>query len=203
MIQVLIPVAVIWSIAAITPGPNFFITVHTAVDETRRNALFTVMGIVLGTLIWSSAGFFGITVLFRTLPALYYVLKLVGGLYLISLGMLLVFRPGTGRASAPPAKRLTPIGAFRLGFLTNILNPKSAAFISSLYAASIPAHAPLELGLSCIALICGISALWYALVALAFSHNRAKAAYHRMKTGIQRTAGVIFIGFGVKLALAK
>lgn len=52
-------VSLIWAIAAITPGPNFFITVHTAVGETRRLSFFTVSGIVTGTLVWAVSAYLG------------------------------------------------------------------------------------------------------------------------------------------------
>ncbi len=73
---------------------------------------------------------------------------------------------------------LIPTASFRMGFYTNILNPKTAAFVSSLYAASIPAGASLALGILCISTVWGISALWYCLVAVIFSGERQKRFTH-------------------------
>ena len=65
-LSILISVSVIWAVAAITPGPNFFITIHTAIGNNRRLSLFTVLGIVAGTLLWSLSGYLGISILFKT-----------------------------------------------------------------------------------------------------------------------------------------
>ena len=74
--DVLFAVSFIWAIAAITPGPNFFLTIHTAVGECRRLSFFTVFGIVTGTLVWAISGYFGVTILFKIIPILYYSLKI-------------------------------------------------------------------------------------------------------------------------------
>ncbi|SHI62711.1 Threonine/homoserine/homoserine lactone efflux protein [Desulfatibacillum alkenivorans DSM 16219] len=200
-LEVLLPVAVIWAVAAVTPGPNFFITVHTAVAQNRRSALFVVGGIVFGTLLWALAGFFGVSLIFTTVPALYYTFKIAGGLYLIYLGFNLL--RGKRKNSGAPAekKRLSSFGCFRLGFNTNILNPKTAAFMASLFAAAVPAQASLELGGLCALTICTVSTLWYSFAALVFSLDRAREAYQRFRTRIERAAGAVFVFFGVRLAV--
>ena len=89
---VLLSVVGIWTLAVITPGPNFLLTVQTAVARSRSAALWSVLGTSCGTAIWGLSGFFGITLLFRTAPWLYGALKLLGGAYLIYLGVRLLGR---------------------------------------------------------------------------------------------------------------
>lgn len=201
-VSVLIAVSIIWAVAAITPGPNFFITVHTAMGAGRRLSLFTVLGIVAGTLVWSLAGYLGISILFKTVPMLYFSLKMVGGLYLIYVGFNLIFKrkiePKNGAE-----KYNSAVSCFKLGLLTNLLNPKTAAFMTSLFAATIPADASIELGILSMLLICFISALWYSFVSVVFSHDTAKTIYEKQKQKIEKIAGTLFIGFGLKLAISK
>jgi len=201
-LSVLIAVSVIWAVAAITPGPNFFITVHTAIGTSRRLSLFTVLGIVAGTLVWSISGYLGISILFKTVPILYFSLKIIGGLYLVYVGFNLIFK----RKKQPKSdanKYQSAISCFRLGLLTNLLNPKTAAFMTSLFAATIPPHASIELGVLSVILICSISAIWYSLVSAVFSYEIAKRIYEKQKQKIEKMAGTIFIGFGIKLAISK
>ena len=201
-LNVLIAVSVIWALAALTPGPNFFITVHTAVGTSRRLSLFTVLGIVAGTLVWSMSGYLGISMLFKTVPMLYFSLKIIGGLYLAYVGLNLIFkrkkepRRGVERYNSASS-------CFRLGLLTNLLNPKTAAFMTSLFAATIPANASIELGVLSVLLICCISASWYSLVSVVFSYTIAKKIYEKQKKKIEQIAGAIFIGFGLKLAISR
>ena len=201
-LSVLAAVTVIWGFAAVTPGPNFFITVHTAVGSNRRLSLFTVLGIVVGTLVWAISGFLGITFLFNTVPILYYSIKLFGGLYLIFVGLNLIFKRKTQHKDES-IEYLSALKCFRLGLLTNLLNPKTAIFMTSLFAAAIPPSATVVLGMLCIVIICSISAIWYSMVSLIFSHEMAKRLYEQQKEIIEKVAGAIFVGFGVKLATSR
>lgn len=198
-VHVLMVVAAIWTVAAIIPGPNFFITVHTAVGDGRNLSFFTVLGIVTGTLIWAVSGYLGISLLFETVPMLYLLLKAAGGLYLIYVGINLI----RGKRTSGQKSRCSPLatGCFRLGLLTNLLNPKTAAFMTSLFAATIPSQPTMELGIAVVAVICSISAFWYLLVATLFSRDLAKRVYSQLKWKIEKIAGLIFTGFGLKLAL--
>ncbi len=203
-VNVLIAVAVIWGMAAVTPGPNFFITVHTAttVGSTSRLSLFTVLGIVIGTLVWSVSGFLGISILFKTVPFFYYSLKILGGLYFIYVGLNLLLKKKINNKSNN-LKHLSAKGCFRLGLLTNILNPKTAIFMTSLFAATIPPSATLADGALCVLIICSISAIWYSFVASLFSHDLVKNLYKKQKGIIEKIAGTTFVGFGIKLVSSK
>ena len=80
---VLLSVAGLWTVAVVTPGPNFFLTVQTAVGGSRRAALWSVLGTSCGTVVWGLSGFFGLALLFQAAPWLYGSLKLLGGAYLV------------------------------------------------------------------------------------------------------------------------
>ncbi|UCZ56411.1 LysE family translocator [Desulfurispirillum indicum] len=201
-LSVLIAISVIWSVAVITPGPNFFITVHTAIGTTRRLSLFTVMGIVVGTLVWSVSGYLGISVLFKAAPMLYFVFKVIGGLYLVYVGFNLIIKR-RNQTKSDIGKYHSAISCFRLGLLTNLLNPKTAAFMTSLFAATIPPDVSIELGVVCVVLICSISAIWYSLISALFSYDIARKLYDKQKQKIEKVAGAIFVGFGLKLAISE
>ena len=64
----LLSIAVIWGIAAATPGPNFFVILRTTAVHARPVALAAVAGVCSGTLLWGLAGFFGISTLFALAP---------------------------------------------------------------------------------------------------------------------------------------
>jgi threonine/homoserine/homoserine lactone efflux protein len=202
-IDILVTVATIWTVAAIMPGPNFFITVHTSVGGKGRRSFYTVAGIVTGTFIWALSGFLGISIIFNILPLLYYTLKVIGGVYLIYIGLALLITSKNVRHAKIEKNQSTPVTCFKLGLLTNLLNPKTAAFMTSLFAATIPSDASFELGVLCVVLICSISALWYSLVAALMSFQKVKSAYQKFKRSIERAAGALFIFFGVKLATTE
>lgn len=202
---VLLSVAGIWTIAVVTPGPNFFLTVQTALGRSRPAALWSVLGTSCGTVVWGLCGFFGLALLFQAAPWLYGILKLLGGGYLIYLGFKLICNRGDtpdggGFRGDSPASALA---AWRAGLLTNLSNPKTAAFVTSLFAASMPAAAPVWLGLTSVALMAIISIFWYSTVACFFSTARFTGFYQRSRRWIDRSAGLIFIAFGARLAVDR
>lgn len=189
----------------ITPGPNFFITVQTAIGGSRKSALFVVLGIGAGTVVWAVSGFLGIHFLFQTVPWVYLLLKLLGGSYLVYLGIKLIVSK-TDNTTGDQTAHLKKSGnwhSFKLGLLTNLSNPKTAAFIASLFAATIPADVSWHVGMISIALVFLISICWYSMVAYVFSLHRFRLLFDKSKSFIERLAGVIFIGFGVKLAIGE
>jgi RhtB (resistance to homoserine/threonine) family protein len=201
----LLTVAVLWTSAVATPGPNFLMILRVAIGQSRAAGLRAVAGVGLGTMIWGSAGFFGVHALFAAAPWLYAGLKLFGGAYLIFLG-LRMFAPGAREAArdSEQADRLrSRVSAFQLGFVTSLANPKSALFVASIFAAAMPDHPPVMLGLEAIATMAALSVSWYALVACLFTTRRLSAAYARGRRWIDRIAGAIFILFGARLIASR
>jgi len=198
---ILLSVATIWGIAVITPGPNFFITVKTAIGQNRCSAFFIALGTSTGTILWGLSGFFGIVILFQTAPWAYLSLKLLGGTYIIYLGLKLIIsskRAGSNYRESL-STNINPIQCYKLGLFTNLSNPKTAAFVTSLFAATMPSNAPLWTGLISVAIMFSISLFWYTSVAYVFSLDRFRSLYLKNRIWIERFAGAIFIGLGTKL----
>jgi threonine/homoserine/homoserine lactone efflux protein len=198
----LLSVSAIWAIAAITPGPNFFIVVRTALEGSRRAAVSVIAGVILGTFCWGLAGWLGISALFAAAPFAYLFLKVAGGLYLCYLGAKLVWSSWRRAGSNEPHSGQVEIGprrAFYSGLATNLANPKSAFFVASLFAATLPADHSWVQGAAAVATMVLVSSLWYSFV-LALLRNPAVAgAYARGRKAVDAAAGVIFMGFGLKL----
>lgn len=204
--SIFLSVLSIWGFAVLTPGPNFFLTVQTAMARSRVAAFYNVCGIITGTFIWATAGFLGLTAIFHLFPWAYLFIKILGGTYLIYLGIKNIKSASraddTVFGKANGSSHLWRQNFFK-GVATNLSNPKTAIFISSLFAAIIPSHPTLILGISCVAEMLMISFVWYSLVALFFSWPRIRDFYRMSYRWIKRITGVLFIGFGAKLALDR
>ena len=201
----LLTVAVIWGVAAVTPGPNFFFVIRCALTRSRPMALAAVLGIVTGTLCWALAGWLGLSALFAAAPFAYAALKIAGSLYLIGLGLsvLLNLRRTQGEAEPAPGGPSGLLSAWRWGLITNLANPKTAIFVASLFSAALPPEAAWRDGILIITVMMGISTAWYIAVALMFGRASMVGSYRRCRRWIDAVAGMIFIGFGLKLALAE
>ncbi len=201
-VAILASVAGIWALGAITPGPNFLVIAETALARSRRHALLAVVGTILGTMVWGFAGLFGVTLLFSAAPWLYLALKLVGGAYIAYLGIRLILASFRRQADGPmvSARGLSGPAALRRGLFTNLTNPKTAAFVASLFAATLPETPSLALGVACVAVMVTVSLTWYGVVACALATSRVSGVYVRARRWIDRVAGALFVGFGGKLA---
>ena len=172
---------------------------HTGCAAVLRAAL----GVACGVATWGMAGFFGIHTLFVVAPWLYLVLKVGGGTYLLYLGFRLFW--GSSKPAAP--KEAAPLrsqgGAFRLGLLTNISNPKAPLFVSSLFAATLPQHPPTVLGIAAVAVMFAIGFGWMALVAQLLTIRSVSQFFKRIGHWIDRAAGLAFMGLGPRLLLDR
>ncbi len=205
MMVILTAVAFIWGVAVITPGPNFFITIQVSASKSRYAAFYVVAGIATGTLIWGICGFLGVNMLFTAAPWLYALLKLAGATYLLYLGLRLILRQQGNKHKDDSAAQIVMDRRrfFRLGLITNLSNPKTAAFVASLFAATLPPVPSLAIGVLSIGLMMLISILWYTLVACAFSLSSVSSRYRLLRSSIEKIAGLIFIGFGIHLITSE
>ena len=190
-------VAAMWLVAVVIPGPNFFVVARMAALRSRRAALVTVAALGVGSTLWGLAGFFGVHALFAVAPAFYAGLRLVGALYLAFVGLRILrgsFRP---RVEAEVGGEVG--GAFRVGLMTSLSNPKSAMLVGSLFTAVMPPDAAVSVGLVTVAEMVAISVGWYATVACVLSARAVAAVFRRGAVWVDRVAGVIFVGFGGRI----
>jgi len=187
-------------IGAISPGPSFVLVARISIARSRRDGLAAALAMGIGGVILGGLALLGLRALLMQAGWLYLGLKVVGGLYLIYLGARLwrgarepIAVEEGERARAQPAR------SFAIALATQLSNPKAAVIYGSIFAALLPAHPPLWMVLALPPLILLVEAGWYVVVALAFSSARPRAAYLRSKRWIDRLAGSVMGGLGVRL----
>jgi threonine/homoserine/homoserine lactone efflux protein len=187
-------------IGAISPGPSFVLVARISIARSRRDGLAAALAMGVGGVILGGLALLGLRALLMQAGWLYLGLKVVGGLYLIYLGVRLwrgarepiAFADGE-RARAQPAR------SFAIALATQLSNPKAAVIYGSIFAALLPAHPSLWMCLALPPLILLVEAGWYVVVALAFSSARPRAAYLRSKRWIDRVAGSVMGALGMRL----
>lgn len=205
-------IAIIHFFALISPGPDFFFVTQSALRQSRKHALFAALGISLSIFLWSICALSGLHFLFQKIAWLQQVLMLLGGLYLLYLGYLMLksaFQPKATNIESKPTIETTPqiqVSYHKLllqGFLTNMANPKALIYFSSVFSLAIKPNAALLDQLSLLALIFSESLLWFALVALLFSMQKMNTTYQKFSQWIDGMTGGIFIGFGLLLVFHR
>lgn len=187
-------------ILLVTPGANFFLVSQLAASGQRRTALQASLGICTVTLVWASLAVLGIGWVFHTYPWLRIAMQLGGGGYLLWLAWKLwpSAAPAGQTESAAPL-RYSGWQAYRTGFLTNILNPKTALFFGSVFATALPHQPPVWL-IACAVLLAWANAMtWHIFISLAFSQTLIQRWYARSAIQMTRLAALVIGGFGIKL----
>jgi threonine/homoserine/homoserine lactone efflux protein len=189
-----------------TPGPDTALTIRNTLSRGRAGGVCTACGVVAGQVAWVLATAFGVAALLATSETAFALVRLLGGAYLVVLGLSAFFRRGTlGRAGSPACMPpLRPVVAIRQGLISNLTNPKIAVFFPSLLPQFAgpdgePAQTMLALGAVFAVLTLG----WLCAYACAVARFRQTLLRPRLRRGLDLVTGAALIGFGGKLAFGE
>ncbi|MBJ6128008.1 LysE family translocator, partial [Microvirga splendida] len=146
----------------------------------------------------------GLSALLLQIEWLYLALKLLGGTYLLYLGIR-IWRGAADPVTVPEthvfdkAEKASFLRSFSFAFVTQISNPKTAIVYAGIFAALLPASPPAWMLMVLPPLIFLVEAAWYATVAFAFSAHGPRSIYLKFKHWVDRAAGAIMGGLGLSL----
>ena len=206
MLTSLASLALLYLAALIIPGPNLLLLTHTAASASRRAALGVAFGIATGTLLWVAIAVFGVQKIFDAAPMLQTSLRVAGGVYLLYLayGLLRSFWVDRKGASNPAIAVAGEADSrqssyFRRGLLTNLTNPKSLAFWTSVAVVSLDPNALLVTRCLAVFMVTMMAVAWHIALAFVFSTPPAQRAYLRAKPMLSLVTGVVMGAFGTRL----
>ncbi|MBP0599947.1 LysE family translocator [Herbaspirillum sp. LeCh32-8] len=128
-------------VMVLTPGPNMVYCVSRSICQGRTAGIISLCGVAVGFLVHMAAAAFGLTALFLAIPMAYDIVKFAGAAYLLWLAWNAVKPGGSSPFQTRELPPDSPATLFRMGFLTNVLNPKVAVFYMSLFPQFIhPEH---------------------------------------------------------------
>jgi threonine efflux protein len=170
-VAILLGIAAVQLLGAASPGPTFMIVSNASMTGARRVGLLAVCGVLLATLTWTLLAAIGLGAVIARIPGLYTVLQVAGALYLAWLGARMLVTALRQREASANHQVLSMSSreAVRSGFLTNILNPKSIAYYSSIFVVMLPSHASSWLFAAAVGTAFFVSAIWWISVALFFA----------------------------------
>jgi threonine efflux protein len=199
MLSTYLTIALLHWIVLVTPGVNFVLMAQLAAGSTRGVSLAAVAGITTVTFLWASLAMLGMGAVFSAHPALRQAFQFAGGVYLCWVAWKLWRSSPAPVAQHVQAITVSRVAAFRLGFITNVLNPKTALFFGSVFATALPAQPSAPVLAGALALVWCNAVVWHVLLALVFSHGRVRAAYQRGRSAFNRGAGALVGAFGLRL----
>lgn len=207
--QLLMFIAAGW-LLNLTPGPDVLYIVSTALKSGVRAGIVAALGIVSGCFVHVFAAALGVGALLATSATAFTVLKWVGAAYLVWMGIKLLLSRGGGSSIVPDGVNGGAVSVnlwrvYRQGFLTNVLNPKVALFFLAFVPQFIaPGTDNKVLSFLLLGLLFNINSLPinFGYAWLACWASRRVGAVQRAMHWMDRAAGVMFIGFGLRLAMS-
>jgi RhtB (resistance to homoserine/threonine) family protein len=201
--MVLGTIAAYW-VLMVSPGPNFVLITYTSMQASRVHGLAAACGITIGGAIWIMAAMVGVGALFKAFPLAANLIQTAGGLYLVYLGVKSWLNaPKPLAVESAVLIHRSVLTMLAQGILTNLANPKTVVFYSSVFAAFAAPSAPFWPKVFIVGSIIMSAFVWYSSMALFFSTARARQVYGKAKAPIDRICGVIMGGLGLRLLISK
>lgn len=191
---------------AITPGPDMALILARSGRYGLKGGITATLGVGAGSFFHIIAAAVGISAMVLASATAFAVLKWAGAVYLVWMGVVMLFARTSGDALPRAMDLGTPLSfgqIFVQGALSNILNPKVAVFFLAFLPQFVDRHAPstfqafLMLGV----LLNAICTLWNLILAWFAARLAATHTSGRGRLWLERAMGIFFIGIGVRLAL--
>jgi threonine/homoserine/homoserine lactone efflux protein len=191
----------------VTPGPDTAVTIRSTLLGGRRAGVMTAFGIVSGQACWTVAASAGVAALLVASEPAFLAVKFAGAAYLVYLGaqaLLAAVRrePPPDVAAAGRPRDLRGGAAYRQGLLSDLSNPKMAAFFTSLLpqfgtgGGDSQFWIMLAFGLT----FCALTWVWLAVYATAVARMRRTLQRPRVRRTIEAATGTVLVALGLRVA---
>ena len=184
------------------PGPDTLVVVRSVLRGGRPRGAATVAGVLTGLTVWVAVAALGLAAVLRASEVAYNVLRILGGCYLVWLGVQSL---RAVRRESPPddAARRGIVGTgYFAGLVTNLLNPKVGVF----FVTFLPGFVPPGYSVAGTTVLLGgifvVLTLGYFALVLAFASRLVTwLKTPRLRRRLDAITGVVLVGIGVRLAV--
>ncbi|MEQ4777076.1 LysE family translocator [Providencia huaxiensis] len=195
----IIAVSTITILAVISPGPDFAMVTRNSYTYGIKTGLLCALGIAIGVQAHVFYTVFGITLVILSSPTLFLIVKLIGVFYLVYIGFKSLTNKVKISSDKTASQPLSALNAFKNGFLTNALNPKTMFFVVSVYSQVISTQNSIWLNLSYGLFISFAHWLWFSLIAIFFATPVVRNKILNYQFIMDRTIGALLILLGLSL----
>jgi len=192
----------------VTPGPDTALTIRNTLLGGRTGGIATAFGVVGGQAVWALATSLGVVALLLASEPAFAAVRLAGAAYLVYLGvqtLVAAWRSGSWEvATDEGTPALTPRVAARQGFVSNLGNPKMAAFFPSLLPQFVPAGEPAFAPLLLLGLFfCTMTLVWLTAYAVVVSRAQGFLRRTGVKRALEAVTGTVLVALGLRLAAER
>lgn len=194
-------------VGMVSPGPDFLLLARNSLAYPRAQALATAFGIIAGCAFHSSYCLFGLALIVSKSVLVYQSIKYLGAAYLLYLGVKCLRAKSSSlaaseRSAEETSRELSISQAFTQGLLCNLLNPKLAVFLLSLFTQFLSPDAGLFERAICVGIFFAQALIYWPLLALGLARPVLRAQYARLEPALNICFGLLIIACALKVALA-
>jgi threonine/homoserine/homoserine lactone efflux protein len=202
-IETILAFAAATALFAYMPGPALLYTAAQTIARGRRAGFLAALGIHMGCYVHVFAAALGLSAILSIVPGLYFALKLIGGAYLIFLGVQMIRTRVTG-GPTPALPQKTGRRAMVDSFMVEVLNPKVAIFFIAFLPQFVSPDTALPVWAQFFILgtivNCTFTSADIVTVLFASEVKKRFARHSRMQDLTRWAGGSILVGLGLKLA---
>ena len=187
---------------ALIPGVDFVMVTRTSIREGRFAGLYITLGICLSICLHATYTLAGLAVIIANSVWIFTMIQNLGAAYLTYMGwQLLKNNQKISTDLGVETKPLTSFSALRLGFMTNMLNPKAPLFFLSIFTQVVAIDTPFSMQIIYALIIVFSHFIWFSAVTLLLSHPNLLPRFNRHKQTIDRLAGIVLVAFAIKIII--
>ena len=190
-------------LAVVSPGPDFTLILKQSVKNGKKSALLTSLGISIGILVHVFYCIVGISYLLSSNIYVYTVIKYIGGVYLLYLGVSsLGFKMiNQNKNNSYPYLSFGNYlqNSFLMGFLTNIFNPKATLFFLSLFTFIIDSSTSIYIQIFYGLWMSLVTYIWFAFLSIIITLDYFEKFIIKYSTIIDRLLGLVLIYISMKI----
>lgn len=192
------------TLLTLTPGIDTVLVIKNSSRSGGRDGMVTSLGICLGLFVHATFSAVGISAILLQSAELFIVIKWIGAAYLIWLGFNALKAALTNNAAvaidASGVKVSSLTRSLKEGFLSNVLNPKTAVFYLAFLPQFIdPQYSPLLQAMSMAAIHFAIAMVWQCGLAGAVSSAKRLFASDTAMRWMEGVSGSVLVLLGTKL----
>lgn len=188
-----------------TPGPDNLMVLSVGMSRGKRAGMAFGLGCALGCLSHTALALVGASALVAASPVAFLLLKITGGVYLVGLGMQALRHAGGATIDADQAGEVSLQRLFAKGLLANAINPKVVLFFLSFLPQFVdPSQSDVawQLGLLGVLFTAQAAILFGLLGYFAGSVGGWLSRKPSVGLWLDRLAGCVFIGLGIRIIVA-
>lgn len=187
----------------LVPGPNTFFVLKTSIAGGLKNGYTAAAGVFLGDAILMFLAYAGVATLIKTTPLLFSIVRYLGAIYLLWLGLKMLYSTLRRTHNAEQAHEVQRGDIFRRSLVLSLTNPKAILFYVSFFVQFIDIHYTSP-GMSFFILgvtleMISISYFSFLIISGSYVTQLVKTRKRLARLG-NSLIGLLFVGFAARLA---